>query len=68
MVLRVFLYLKKSDLISSFLVLIGAVEMCMTFENTRVERDFKNIGNRMLNRLLNWLIKILMILLKRAEF
>ena len=46
---KVVLYLKKSDLISSFLVLIGAVEMCMTFENTRVERDFKNIGNRMLN-------------------
>ena len=46
---KVVLYLKKSDLISSFLVLIGAVESCLNFENTRVERDFANIDNRMLN-------------------
>ena len=46
---KVVLYLKKSDLISSFLVLIGAVESCLNFENTRVERDFANIDNRMFN-------------------
>lgn len=46
---KVVLYLKKSDLISSFLVLIGAVESCLSYENTRVERDFANIDNRMLN-------------------
>lgn len=46
---KVVLYLKKSDLISNFLVLIGAVETCLEFENTRVERDFANIDNRLLN-------------------
>lgn len=46
---KVVLYLKKSDLISSFLVLVGAVESCLSFENKRVERDFANIDNRMLN-------------------
>lgn len=46
---KVVLYLKKSDLISSFLILVGAVESCLSFENKRVERDFANIDNRMLN-------------------
>lgn len=46
---KVVLYLKKSDLISNFLVMIGAVESCLSFENMRVERDFANIDNRMLN-------------------
>lgn len=46
---KIVLYLKKSDLISSFLVLIGAVESCLSFENIRLERDFSNIDNRMLN-------------------
>ena len=46
---KVVLYLKKSDLISNFLVMIGAVESCLSFENKRVERDFANIDNRMLN-------------------
>lgn len=46
---KIVLYMKKSDLISSFLVLIGAVNSCLTFENTRIERDFANIDNRMLN-------------------
>ena len=46
---KVVLYMKKSDLISSFLILIGAVESCLSFENTRIERDFANIDNRMFN-------------------
>lgn len=43
------LYFKKSELISSFLILIGAVECCLEFENKRVERDFINVDNRILN-------------------
>lgn len=39
-------YLKRSDQISSFLVLIGAEESCMEFENVRVDRDYRNIDNR----------------------
>lgn len=43
------LYFKKSELISSFIILIGAVECCLEFENKRVERDFINVDNRILN-------------------
>ncbi len=39
-------YLKRSDQIASFLILIGAIEACMEFENVRVERDYRNIDNR----------------------
>ncbi len=42
-------YLKRSDQISDFLVLIGAPESCLKFENVRVDRDFANIGNRLTN-------------------
>ena len=42
-------YLKRSDQISDFLVLIGAPESCLKFENVRVDRDFANIGNRLAN-------------------
>jgi DNA-binding protein WhiA len=42
-------YLKKSDQIADFLVLIGAKEACLHFENIRVDRDFANIGNRLQN-------------------
>ncbi|HBS03277.1 MAG TPA: DNA-binding protein WhiA [Firmicutes bacterium] len=42
-------YLKRSDQISDFLVLIGAPECCLKFENVRVDRDFANIGNRLSN-------------------
>lgn len=43
------LYLKKSDLISSFLVMIGAISSCMFFEDRRIERDFVNNDNRLFN-------------------
>lgn len=42
-------YLKRSDQISDFLVLIGAPDSCLKFENVRVDRDFANIGNRLAN-------------------
>ena len=42
-------YLKRSDQISEFLVLVKANESCLKFENVRVERDFANIGNRLQN-------------------
>lgn len=43
------LYIKKSDLISSFLIMIGAVDSCLEYENIRIERDFSNIENRLFN-------------------
>jgi cell division protein WhiA len=43
------LYLKKAEEISDFLVLIGAQEACLRFEDIRVDRDFANIGNRLQN-------------------
>lgn len=43
------LYLKKSDQISDFLILVGAKEACLHFENVRVDRDFANIDNRLQN-------------------
>jgi DNA-binding protein WhiA len=43
------LYLKKSDQIADFLILIGATDSCMEFENVRIDRDFSNIGNRLVN-------------------
>lgn len=42
-------YFKKSDQIADFLILIGAVESCMEFENIRVDRDFMNSANRLTN-------------------
>lgn len=42
-------YLKKSDKIADFLVMIGAVNSCMEFENIRVARDYLNITNRLSN-------------------
>jgi DNA-binding protein WhiA len=46
---KTILYLKKSEEISDFLVLIGAQESCLQYEDIRVDRDFKNIGNRLQN-------------------
>lgn len=46
---QVVVYLKKSDQISDFLILIGAKEACLHFENVRVDRDFANIDNRLQN-------------------
>lgn len=43
------LYLKRSNEISDFLIILGAKECCLDFENVRVDRDFANIGNRLDN-------------------
>ena len=43
------LYLKRAEEISDFLVLIGAQDGCLRFEDVRVDRDFSNIGNRLQN-------------------
>jgi DNA-binding protein WhiA len=42
-------YFKKSDQIADFLILIGAVNSCMEYENIRVDRDFMNSANRLTN-------------------
>ena len=42
-------YLKKSEEIADFLILIGATNACLQFENVRVERDFQNSINRLQN-------------------
>ncbi len=42
-------YLKRSDQISEFLVLIGATEACLRFESVRIDRDEMNIENRLIN-------------------
>ena len=43
------LYLKRGDEISDFLVLMGAKDRCLAFEDVRISRDFSNIGNRLSN-------------------
>ena len=43
------IYFKKSDQISNFLIMIGAVECCMEFENVRANRDMINSANRLTN-------------------
>lgn len=42
-------YFKRSDQISNFLVMIGAVNSCMEFENVRIDRDFVNSTVRLAN-------------------
>jgi hypothetical protein len=42
-------YLKKSDQIADFLILMGATDASLEFENTRIDREFANIGNRLQN-------------------
>ena len=42
-------YLKRSDQISDFLILMGATEATLKFEEVRLEREFSNIGNRFKN-------------------
>lgn len=42
-------YLKKSDQISNFLILLGATSSCLYFENIRVDRDEQNNENRLDN-------------------
>ena len=43
------IYFKKSDQIANFLIMIGAVNCCMEFENVRVDRDVINSTNRLTN-------------------
>ena len=42
-------YLKRSEQISEFLVLIGATEACLKFESVRIDREEINIENRLIN-------------------
>ena len=42
-------YLKKSDQIASFLAFINANNACIEFENIRMDRDFSNSTNRLIN-------------------
>lgn len=42
-------YLKRSDQIADFLILIGATNSALDYENIRIDRDFANIGNRLQN-------------------
>lgn len=42
-------YIKRSDQIADFLILIGASNSCLRFENIRLDRDFKNVNNRLEN-------------------
>ncbi len=43
------IYFKKSEQISNFLIVIGAVSSCLEFENVRVDRDLFNSTNRLTN-------------------
>lgn len=43
------IYLKASALIADFLIMIGAVNSCLEFENERINRDFVNNSNRLNN-------------------
>lgn len=43
------IYLKKSDQIVDFLILMGATDHSLEFENIRIDREFINIGNRLIN-------------------
>ena len=46
---RYVIYFKKSDQISNFLIMIGAANCCMEFEDMRAYRDFTNNTNRLAN-------------------
>lgn len=43
------IYFKKGDQISNFLIMIGAANSCMEFENARAYRDYTNNANRLIN-------------------
>lgn len=43
------IYFKKSDQISNFLIIVGAPQTCMEFEDQRVQRDYVNYANRLEN-------------------
>ena len=43
------IYFKKSDQISNFLIMVGAVSSCLEFEDIRANRDLMNNANRLTN-------------------
>ena len=43
------IYFKKSDQISNFLIMVGAVSSCLEFEDVRANRDLMNNANRLTN-------------------
>lgn len=43
------LYIKRGDEVSDFLILLGAKDQCLAFEDVRISRDFSGIGNRLSN-------------------
>lgn len=43
------IYFKKSDQISNFIIMIGAVSSCLEFEDARMNRDLVNSQNRLTN-------------------
>ena len=43
------IYLKRSDQIANFLAFINADNSCIEFENIRMDRDFSNSTNRLMN-------------------
>lgn len=43
------IYFKKSEQIANFLIMVGAVNSCLDFENIRIERDYINSANRLTN-------------------
>ena len=43
------IYFKKGDQISNFLIMIGAANSCIEFENARAYRDYTNNTNRLIN-------------------
>ena len=61
------IYFKKSDQISNFLIVIGATNCCMEFENQRAYRDFSNNTNRLMNLDTANMNKTLEISLKQIE-
>ena len=46
---KLFAKYKKSDQISNFLIMIGAVSSCLEFEDVRANRDLMNNANRLTN-------------------
>lgn len=42
-------YLKSSEEIADFLILVGAENACFYYEDVRVARDYRNVTNRLVN-------------------
>lgn len=61
------IYLKRSDQISDFLAFLNASNSCLEFENIRIDRDFLNSTNRLMNCDANNFNKTLEISQKQIE-